>query len=336
MRAALIVHKTGPAVTVQDLGRPGHMAAGVSRGGAADWIAFVEGAALLGQGLDCAALEMAGLGGVFEASEDIRIALTGAPMRADCDGVALAWNASHRVAKGARITVRPAAKGLYGYLSVGGGFATPVILGSRSAHVLARLGETVKAGMRLPIGPDAFPEIVGDFFTPDDRMSGGTLRVLPSVQTDRFTPQTRARFQATPFTRTPRGNRQAVELGFDGAPFGSESSLTILSEPTLAGDIQMTGPGNPYVLLPECQTTGGYPRIGTVIADDLPIVAQAGAGAALRFQFVTHAQAMAVHRTAQMRWGAVKSARRPLVRDPHTIRDLLSYQLVSGVTSGKS
>ena len=334
MSAALKVHSAGPAVTVQDLGRPGHMASGVSRGGAADWIAFVEGAALLNQGLECAALELAGMGGVFEAVGDIRIALTGAPMRADCDGDALAWNASHKIAAGSKITIAQVTRGLYGYLSVGGGIATPQILGSRATHLLSRLGQAVAAGDTLPIGPDGSPEIFGDFFTPDDRMSGGTLRVLPSVQTERFAPDTRARFAATAFTRTPRGNRQAAELGFDGAPFGSADSLSILSEPILAGDIQMTGPGYPYVLLPECQTTGGYPRIGTVIPDDLPKIAQAGAGVTFQFVFVSHADAVAAHKTAQLRLNAVKAARRPLVRDPVLIRDLLGYQLISGVTAG--
>lgn len=334
MSAVLQVHSTGPAVTIQDLGRPGHMSSGVSRGGAADWIAFVEGAALLNQGLDCAALELGGMGGVFEATQDIRIALTGAPMRAACDGDLLAWNASHKIPAGAKITVAQVTSGLYGYLSVGGGIATPKILGSRSTHLLSRLGQTVRAGDVLPIAPDQSPEIHGDFFVPDDRMSGGTVRVLPSVQTDRFTPEVRLRFAATVFTRTQRGNRQAAELGFDGDPFGSADSLSILSEPILAGDIQMTGPGYPYVLLPECQTTGGYPRIGTVIPDDLPKVAQAGAGVTFQFVFVSQPEAVAAHIPADQRLNVLKSARQPLMRDPSTIRDLLRYQLISGVTAG--
>ena len=335
MSAALIVHSAGPSVTVQDLGRPGLMASGVARGGAADWIGFVEGAALLGQGLECAALELAGMGGTFEPTEDIRIALTGAPMRADCDGEALAWNASHKIPEGAKLRIAQATRGIYGYLSVGGGVDTPVMLGSRATHLLSRLGAPIKAGDRLALGPDAHPDRFGEGIIPEDRLSGGLVRVLPSVQTDRFGPDTMARFQSTDFTRTPRGNRQAAELGFAGDPFGSADSLSILSEPILAGNIQMTGPGYPYVLLPECQTTGGYPRIGTVIPDDLPRVAQAGPGIKLQFAFVAHDQAVAAHKPAAQRLAALSAARQPLVRDPHRIRDLLSYQLISGVTAGE-
>lgn len=334
MSAALIVHAAGPSVTVQDLGRPGLMASGVARGGAADWIGFVEGAALLGQGLDCAALELAGMGGTFEPTEDIRIALTGAPMRADCDGETLAWNASHKIPAGAKLRIAQATRGIYGYLSVGGGIDTPVILGSRATHLLSRLGAPIATGDRIALGRDPHPDRFGDGIPVDDRFSGGVVRVLPSVQTDRFAQDTLARFQDTAFTRTPRGNRQAAELGFAGDPFGSADSLSILSEPILAGDIQMTGPGYPYVLLPECQTTGGYPRIGTVIPDDLPLVAQAGLGVDLRFHFIDHAQAVAAHKPAAARLAVLQAARQPLVRDPHQMRDLLSYQLISGVTAG--
>ena len=68
MSAALMVHRTGPGVTVQDQGRPGYLALGLSRGGAADRLALSEGAALLGQSDTCAVLEMAGIGGEFEAT----------------------------------------------------------------------------------------------------------------------------------------------------------------------------------------------------------------------------------------------------------------------------
>ena len=88
MTRALLIHRAGPAITVQDLGRPGYLARGLSRGGAADRLALRQGAALLGQAVG-AALEMAGLGGSFSVTAPTRIALTGAPMRASRDGTPL-------------------------------------------------------------------------------------------------------------------------------------------------------------------------------------------------------------------------------------------------------
>jgi Allophanate hydrolase subunit 2 len=83
----LTVHSAGPGVTVQDLGRTGWTAQGLSRGGAADRLALLEAAALLDQDTGLAVLEMAGFGGVFSTDRPLRIALTGALMQADIDGV---------------------------------------------------------------------------------------------------------------------------------------------------------------------------------------------------------------------------------------------------------
>ncbi|MEM7544679.1 MAG: biotin-dependent carboxyltransferase family protein [Pseudomonadota bacterium] len=333
MSATLAILRVGPSVTVQDLGRPGTMANGLSRGGAADRTALVEGAALLGQGPDCAALELAGFGGEFTASADIRIALTGAPMQVRLDDQPLAWNASHRIEAGQRLSIGAALRGIYGYLHVGGGIDTPVFLGSRATHLVSGIGSALKAGAKLPVGPDRPGALTGLTLRVDERFAGGTVRILPSVQTDRFAEETLRRFTATPFSRTARGNRQGVELAFDGDPFACADQLSILSEPMVAGDIQMTGEGVPFVLLPECQTTGGYPRVATVLPDDLPLVAQAGPGTVLHFAFIDHETAVAAHRPPAVLLDDLRRRVEPLVRDPHMMHDLLSYQLISGVVN---
>ena len=79
MTSVLEVLQAGPSVTVQDMGRFGQLGQGVGQGGAADKLALAEGAALLGQDIGCACLEMAALGGTFRATRDLRVALTGAP-----------------------------------------------------------------------------------------------------------------------------------------------------------------------------------------------------------------------------------------------------------------
>ena len=95
MMAGLVVERVGPAVSVQDLGRTGWLEAGLSRGGAADRLAFIEGLALLGLPLDAAGIEMAEMGGRFRFETSMRFALTGAMMRATLDGERLDVGASH-------------------------------------------------------------------------------------------------------------------------------------------------------------------------------------------------------------------------------------------------
>lgn len=333
MSRALIAHRTGPGVTVQDLGRPGYLAFGLSRGGAADRLAMAEGAALLGQPETSAALEMAAMGGEFEATEDMRIALTGAPMRSTLDGARLAWNASHHLPKGARLSIGAPETGSYGYLHLGGGIETPATLGARSAHLAAGLGAPVASGNRLAVGVDGRHE-TGLKLAADARFDGGTIRILPSLQTEVFASSEIARLEATVFQRDTRGNRMGVRLLQDGAGFHSEAGLSVLSEVIVPGDIQITGDGTPFVLLCECQTTGGYPRIGSVLPADLPRVAQAQPGAQLRFRFVSLEDAVEIERRERDRRRGLRQRLTPLIRDPGTIPDLLSYQLISGAIAG--
>jgi len=333
--SGLIVERAGPALTLQDLGRPGFLAQGLSRGGAADVHALVEGAVLLGQPTDRAALEMAGAGGSFVAGVDMRIALTGAPMPTAIDGRPALWNAGHRLRAGQRLTIGAAQAGVYSYLHVGGGFDGPVFLGSRSAHLAAGIGQPVRAGDRLAAGPDPDPDRPDLALPQVDRFAGGTLRLLPGVHTVHFAPETLERFAKTAFTKTSRANRQGAELAFDGPPFATGSAqLSTLSEPMVPGDVQMTGLGMPFVLLPECQTTGGYPRIGTLLPDDLPMGAQAAPGTALRFTFITRAAAMAVHVPIASYAEGLRARLGPHTRDPAAIADLLSHQLIGGVITG--
>ena len=102
----------------------------------------------------------------------------------------------------------------------------------------------------------------------------------------------------------------------------------------MPGDIQITGDGTPFVLLSECQTTGGYPRIGSVLPSDLPRVAQAPPGAEIRFSFVSLDEATRIERRHAEAQRALPGKVHPLIRDPHGMSDLLSYQLISGVTAG--
>ncbi|MEQ5870135.1 urea amidolyase [Sagittula sp. NFXS13] len=330
--SALEILEVGPGVTVQDSGRPGYLGEGVSRGGAADRLALAEGAALLKQPVG-AALEMAGLGGRFRFGRAARIALTGAPMRATLDGVVLRWNASHTVPDGAVLEIGGVTQGVYGYLTVGGGIDLPLILGAMSAHLAAGISGPLQAGDRIALKDDA-GGVSGLGLAVSDRFEGGTLRVLPSLQTDVFPKHMRDRFETDHFTRDTRGNRMGVRLKPSSEGYGLEAGGRILSEVITPGDIQIPGDGAPYILLGECQTTGGYPRIGTVIPADLPRVAQAAPGANLRFRFVSREEALAAEGAYRTGLDRLRAQVAPLVRDPHDI-NLLAYDLVSGVTDGE-
>ncbi|MFN3661177.1 biotin-dependent carboxyltransferase family protein [Yoonia sp.] len=333
--AELTIHSAGPgSITVQDLGRPGWTAQGLSRGGAADRLAVLETAALLGGDTGFAVLEMMGAGGVFSVDAPTRIALTGAAMQANIDGATVPPNTTHLLAAGAKLTVGGARRGVFGYLAFAGGITTAPIMGSRATHLTAGLGRALADGDRLPLGGDPAPDTPPLRLDVEDRCHGGTIRVMPCPQTDLFEDETLNSFLATQFVRSPRGNRQGVRFDHDGAGFAATGGLSVTSDLIVPGDVQLTGDGVPYVLLAECQTIGGYPRIGTVIPADLARVAQAAPGTKVQFALLTLEQADATAQSEVAFLRNLRAACQPLVRDPHDIPDLLSYQLISGATAG--
>lgn len=330
----LTIHSAGPGVTVQDLGRAGWTAQGLSRGGAADRLAVLEAAALLQADTQFAVLEMMGAGGVFSVDKPTRIALTGAAMQASIDGTAVQPNTTHLLPAGAELKIGGARQGVFGYLAFAGGIRTDPVMGSRATHLTAGLGRVLATGDTLPLGADPAPDTTAERLDVADRCSGGVIRLMPGPQTDLFDDATLAEFLATEFRRSPRGNRQGVRLDHDGAPFAAKGGLSVTSDLIVTGDVQLTGDGVPFVLLAECQTIGGYPRIGSVIPADLPRVAQAAPGTSMQFEMLTLAQADATAQSDHAILRSLRAACQPLIRDPHDIADLLGYQLIGGVTAG--
>lgn len=327
MNAHLIIERAGPGLSVQDLGRPHGMGLGLSRGGAADRHGFLMGAALLGNPPGAAALEMTVGGGRFRVENPARIALTGARLRATINGSPIETHATYRLSPGDILDIGPAEGGVYGYLHISGGLLTDEELGGRGRHRIAGLGPDLSGGDRLPLGDDPEPDARPLRLSPE---TPGTqpVRVIPGPQTALFPRDVIDRFEATTFTRSPRGNRQGVRMDQDGPPFATEAQLGQVSDFISEGDIQMTGDGTPFVLLADCQTMGGYPRIGTVIPADLPRIAQALPGSKIRFRFMTFDQAEATWQTDEDIYRAFRKARAPRIRDPREMADLLSYELI--------
>ena len=331
----LTLHQIGPNASLQDLGREGYLRFGLSRGGAMDRVAILEAAALLGQGLDLTAIELPSAPVKLGVSAAQRVALTGAPMLADADGRALQWGASHKLEAGEVLSLRPTGRGLYGYIAFGGGIETDLTLGQRSAHFTGGLGRALQAGDVLLLGDDTKAGEPPRRLKPDARFDGGRLRFVTGPQTGLYSADMLAAFEATRFTKSGHANRQAAKLEHEGAPFAAEGQLGIVSEVIVPGDIQMTGEGEPFVLLAEHQTMGGYPRIGAVIGQDMPRIAQASAGAELWFERISLEEADALYLPEKELLRRIRDVSEPLVRDPREMSDLLSYQLISGMITGQ-
>lgn len=327
MTRHLMIDYVGPGVTVQDLGRPGGMGLGLSRGGAADRRGFLAGAALVGNSIREAALELTVGGGRFRVDAPVRFALSGARVKATVNGSAIEPHASYTLFPGDALEFGPTQGGVYGYLHFSGGLATAQELGGRGRHRIAGLGDDLSAGDLLPLGP-AMESDSRPMRLVSERSGTAPIRVIPGPQTALFPDETIERFEATAFTRSAKGNRQGVRIDFEGAPFATEAQLGQISDFITEGDIQMTGDGRPFVLLADCQTMGGYPRIGSVIPADLPRIAQALPGTPLRFRFMSLENAEATWISDTDLLEALRRRLEPRIRDPREMDDLLSYDLI--------
>ena len=318
-------------LSIQDMGRNGTTAIGLSQGGAMDKLALIEAAALLGQTHPSPAIEFMGVGGSLRVLCDITIALTGGEMSAKVGDRILQWNATHTLDAGDIIELSAPKSGVYGYVTPYADLATPIVFDSRSSHVSAGVGHWLQSSDIISGTPMTSTRSMK--IRAIDRFNGGTVRYLAGPQTDLFSGADLERFHATPFRASHIANRRGVKVDFDGAPFTPQNAHSIVSDIIVTGDIQMTGNGEPYVLMSECQTMGGYPRIGTVLPADLPILAQAKAGTLMRFDQIILEQADII--MADTISAANLSTRlSTLVRDPAEISDLLSYELISGAITG--
>ena len=296
----LLVVATGFAPTVQDLGRPQVQHLGVPPSGALDPVALAIANALVGNPHNAAALELRVLGPTLEVTADsVRVALvgTGAAVEVlgDRPGV-IAASQSVRFVRGTRFRIGGIADTGVAYLAVEGGVDVPMVYGSRATYVRARIGgiegRAVRDGDTLPVAHDQVPEREELRCADDDwRRSSGAVGVVLGPQDDYFTGDSIAAFFASEYVCSRDADRMGVRL--DGPGLTHVDGHDIVSDGIVTGAIQVPGSGQPIVLLADHQTTGGYPKLGTVASADLPRLGRLRPGDTLRFRQIEVAEAEA-------------------------------------------
>lgn len=273
----------GPLALLQDGGRPGHLADGISRSGAFDAPAAALANRLVGNDEDEATIEVA-LGGFRARTHaDVWVAFAGTDAELSIGGrrvdpyVATAWHA------GDVLELRPYRNGLRGYLAVRGGFEVPRVLGSAATDTLSGIGPARLApGVRVRVGTAARPVPPLDIRPWGPPPSRVELRVAPGPRRDWLTPAAQRALFASAWFVSATADRVGVRL--DGPRLEWQQSGELPSEAVLPGAIQMPPSGQPIVFGPDAPATGGYPVVGVVVADDLPLLAQARPGTVVRFR----------------------------------------------------
>ena len=340
MKGVLRVVNPGLSTTAQDRGRTGYQRLGIPVSGALDPVALAAANVVAGNAPGAAALECLYQGPILEIeAERARLAAGGG---VDLEVSEPGGQRTRHVPALESVTLRRGwrarpvvtGSGISFYLAAEGGIDVPATMGSRATYVRAGLGgvdgRALRAGDAVPLAREAASE------REEVRLPGATfdapdvVRVVLGPQDDHFTPAAVREFLHATYTVTPASDRMGLRLS--GPRLEHSKGFNIVSDGIPPGAIQVPGDGQPIVLLADRQTTGGYPKIATVISADLPGLGRVGPGASLRFSAVTVAEAELARRLLEADIASWPSRLEPVHPGPSLDPDRLAeVNLVSGV-----
>jgi antagonist of KipI len=299
------VVKPGMLTTVQDTGRWGFQSRGVPVAGPMDPVAHRLANALAGNDRDAALLEITLLGPELAFEDERIIAVAGADFELALDGRPVPSGAPFTVSAGSRLRFGARRSGARAYMAVSGGIAVMPVLGSRSTHLISRMGgvdgRALSAGDRLPLGPRPRTLRLGGSRTQaaqrtlvetrESSADAARIRVLPGPQADYFAPGALTELQSAPYTIAPNSDRMGFRL--EGPRLTHARGADIISDATPLGVLQVPASGQPILLMADRQTTGGYPKIATVISADLTVAGQLAPADTIVFHICTPRDAVA-------------------------------------------
>lgn len=284
--------------TIQDLGRFGFRSFGVNPGGAMDAKTVRILNSLLQNDEREAVIEMHFPAPKILFTKNSIIAVGGADFGAQIDGKAVQNWKPYLVNRGQTLIFKSKLSGNRAYLSVSGGFKIKNWLGSKSTNLKAENGGY--QGRRILKNDEiVFNKSVGseksnfDYFVAESLTPKYTvapqIRVIKGAEWDFLLQESRLNFLARDFTVSLNSDRMGFRLKSE--PLFLQKKLEIVSSAVSFGTIQLLPDGQLIILMADHQTTGGYPRIAHICAEDLPLLAQLGANDSLRFEVISVAEA---------------------------------------------
>ncbi|MBQ7158496.1 MAG: 5-oxoprolinase subunit PxpB [Treponema sp.] len=290
------IHVNAPGIctTVQDLGRSGLQASGVSESGAMDKVSLVLANRLVGNPDDAAALELTLSAPEIRFTTPCDFAITGADIQPCLDGNRIAQNTMIHALEGSVLTGGFASAGLRSYVAFRGGILVPPVLESRSTNLQCGLGgldgRKLRACDELAVGNACAPKQLP--LPQPVRLPNSSetvvIRVTKGAQYDFFPPQIVAQFTGTVYTVSAESNRMGIRFSGSSLDCGKTD---IISDAIPLGAVQITSAGLPVVMAADRQTCGGYAKIACVIRTDMAVLSQCAPQTKVQFTFVTQEEA---------------------------------------------
>ncbi len=296
--SAVRVIKPGMLTTIQDRGRWGLQSRGVPVAGPMDPVSHRLANALVGNDGDAATVEVTLVGPLLEFEDERVIAVTGADFELVLDGKPMPVGAPFIAPSHSKLRFGARQRGARAYIAIAGGIQVPPTLNSRSTHLTSAMGglegRPLRAGDRLPLGDvhqtrRAGPAPAEPIVPLPER--GAVIRVLAGPQQEYFSEGALDVLQSAPYTIAENSDRMGFRL--QGPRLSHVRGADIISDATPLGVLQVPASGQPILLMADRQTSGGYPKIATVITADISAAGQLCPGETITFRVCTPAEAVA-------------------------------------------
>lgn len=305
----------GILTTFQDQGRYGLSQYGVPPSGALDLFSYKVANSLVNNEKNEACLEITLMGLKLKALTESVIAITGGDLSPSLHGEPFEMWRTHLLFEGDVIAFKGIRSGCRAYLSVGGGFIVPIVMGSRSTYLYGKFGGLEGRPLRKgdilyrPNIPSPLNRLGVRFPKEWIPFTGKevNLRVIPGPQDFHFTERGFQTFCSSSYRVTPRCDRMGVRLEGPKIERRSNVEESIISEGLISGSIQVPGDGKPIIILTEL-VTGGYTKIATIISVDLPKVAQLKPGDEIRFRSISIEEAHSLLKEQEAKLTAFKES----------------------------
>ena len=298
------VIKPGLSTTVQDRGRFGYAHLGISPAGAADGLSLRIANLLIGNDEYAPALEMTLIGATLEFDTPAVIAISGASCECKVGSYRILANSALRVEAGSVLQCGSSTDGARCYLAIRGGVDVGSVVGSASTDIRGRFGgyegRRLQAGDILHLGyaNQAQPRRLRTGALEEIR-ERRAIRVTSGAQRDWFSDESYANFLAASYTVSEQSDRAGLRL--KGKAISTRETKQLLTDGIPLGAVQVPQDGQPIILFVDQQTTGGYPKIASVIAADMHRIGQLRPRDEVRFSAVSIPEAIDALRE-QERW----------------------------------
>ncbi len=281
----ILVLRSGPLTTIQDLGRSGLAHLGVPPSGALDRPALLLGNRLVGNPNDAAVLEITFSSFSFQALTDCVVAVTGARVQLSLDERQEAWAMPIVMRREQVLEFSLPTAGVRTYVAFNGGIEMSSDLGSRSTDLLSSLGpEPVRDGQVLALGESFGVAPLVDFAPYPEPTDQIRLNLRLGPRENYFTESALVDLATKSWQVSSMSNRIALRL--EGPHLTRRDQRELKSEGIVTGSVQVPHDGLPLIFLADHPTTAGYPVIGVVGPDDVAACAQAAPGTRVSFQVI--------------------------------------------------